>query len=133
MTPGTALATYLATVTAVTDITTNIQPVVMTQRVTAAVLYSFSHQYVPVLETTTEIEESSSMEITCVAVDYDRAHILADAVDAALLGFTGLMGGASGVNFGHVVKLAKSDRDIELSADKIYFGVGLTYSVCIVH
>lgn len=133
MTPGAALATYLGTVEAITDITAHIQPVVMTQRVTSAVLYSFSHQYVTVMETATEIEESSTMEITCVATDYDAAHALADEVDDALFGFTGLMGGASGVNFGHVIKIAKADREIELAADKIYFGVSLTYSVCIIH
>lgn len=72
------------------------------------------------------ILKSAQYTVLCVATDYDTSHSLADAVEAALEGFRGTMGGVGGVDVRAcriVSQLDEPDADLNL------YGVTLNFSI----
>lgn len=130
MNVGSAIAQALKADATVAAITTNVTPLILPQRATVGVVFRWSREWEPLLTLDAGVEELSSVELACIAADYDTAHSLADAVRGVLDGASGNLGSA-GITFGHVSIRSQEDTAMELSGDKIYYGVVLRYDVMI--
>lgn len=61
----------------------------------------------------------SEFDVFCAAEDYDQAHALTDAVQAALHGITGQLGGV-GPSLRHCNIVSRNDDEVDVSVDDTY-------------
>lgn len=74
------------------------------------------------------ILKASQFSVFCVASNYDAAHSLADAVEVALEGFKGIMGGVGGVDVTGCLMTAASDEpDVDLNLNAVSLGFSITF------